>query len=48
MLKEAQGDGSAGELRPRMMKVRKDHEDRIEALRSDAQKEQWKEMPGKP
>jgi hypothetical protein len=30
------------------MKIRKEHEDRIEALLSDAQKKQWKEMLGKP
>jgi hypothetical protein len=31
-----------------MMKLRKEQVDRIEALLSDAQKKQWKEMRGKP
>jgi hypothetical protein len=30
------------------MKVRREHEGRIEALLSDAQKKQWQEMLGKP
>ena len=30
------------------MKIRKEHEARIEALLTDAQKKQWKEMLGKP
>jgi hypothetical protein len=30
------------------MKIRKDHEDRIEALLNDAQKKQWQKMLGKP
>jgi hypothetical protein len=33
---------------PKIMKIREEHEDRIEALLSDAQKKQWKEMLGKP
>jgi hypothetical protein len=31
-----------------MMKIRHEHEGKIEAILSDAQKKQWKEMPGKP
>ena len=30
------------------MKIRKEHEGQIEALLTDAQKKQWKEMLGKP
>ena len=30
------------------MKIRKEHEGKIEALLTDAQKKQWKEMLGKP
>jgi hypothetical protein len=30
------------------MKIRKEQEGKIEALLSDAQKKQWKEMLGKP
>src|SRR5258707_5540095 len=36
------------EIRPKMMKIRKEQEGKIEALLSDAQKKQWKEMLGKP
>jgi hypothetical protein len=30
------------------MKIREEHEGRIEALLTDAQKSQWKEMLGEP
>ena len=30
------------------MKIKKEHEDQIEAVLTDAQKKQWKEMLGKP
>lgn len=30
------------------MKIRKEFEDKMEALLTDAQKNQWKEMLGKP
>ena len=36
------------EIRPKAMKIRKEHEGKIEALLTDAQKKQWKEMLGKP
>jgi hypothetical protein len=48
LLKEARKDGRPEEIRPKVMKVRKEHEDRIKALLSDAQKKQWKKMLGKP
>jgi Spy/CpxP family protein refolding chaperone len=48
VMKEAQKSGKPEEIRPKMMKIRKEHEDRIEALLSDAQKKQWKKMLGKP
>ena len=31
-----------------MMKLKKDHQVQIEAILTDAQKQQWKEMLGKP
>ena len=31
-----------------MMKMRKEHGGKIEAMLTDAQKKQWKEMLGKP
>jgi hypothetical protein len=48
LMKEAQKGGKPEEIRPKMMKLRKEQEDRIEALLSDAQKKRWKEMLGKP
>jgi hypothetical protein len=48
LLKEAQKAGKPEEIRPKMMKIRKEHEGRFEALLTDAQKKQWKEMLGKP
>jgi spore coat protein H len=48
LLKEAQKGGNPEEIRPKVMKIRAEHEGRIEALLSDAQKKQWKEMLGKP
>jgi hypothetical protein len=33
---------------PRLMKIRKEHEGKIEALLTDAQKKQWQQMLGKP
>ena len=48
LIEEAQSGGNPEEIRPKVMKIRKEHEDQIEALLTDAQKEQWKEMLGKP
>jgi hypothetical protein len=48
LMKEAQKGGNPEEIRPRMMKLRKEQVDRIEARLSDAQKKQWKKMLGKP
>jgi hypothetical protein len=48
LMKEAQSGGNPQEIRPKVMKIRKDHEARIEAILSDAQKQQWKKMLGKP
>jgi hypothetical protein len=48
LMKEAQKGGKPEEIGPKMMKIRKEHEDRIEAILNDAQKKQWKEMLGKP
>jgi hypothetical protein len=48
LLKEAQEGGKPEEIRPKVMKIREEHMGRIEALLSDAQKKQWKEMLGKP
>ena len=48
LIKEAHSGGNVEEIRPKAMKIRKEHEDQIEALLTDAQKKQWKEMLGKP
>ncbi|MCI0408100.1 MAG: hypothetical protein L0191_05955, partial [Acidobacteria bacterium] len=48
LVKEIQSGGNPQEIRPKIMKVRKDHEGKIEALFTDTQKKQWKEMLGKP
>jgi Spy/CpxP family protein refolding chaperone len=48
LIKEAQSGGDPEEIRPKVMKIRKEHEGKIEALLTDAQKKQWKEMLGKP
>ena len=48
LMKEAQKGGNPQEIRPKIRKIRKEQEERIEALLSDAQKKQWKEMMGKP
>ena len=48
LMKEAQSGGNPQEIGPKIMKIRKEQVDRIEALLSDAQKKQWKEMLGKP
>jgi hypothetical protein len=48
LIKEAQSGGNPNEIWPKLMKIRADHEDKIEAVLSDAQKKQWKEMRGKP
>lgn len=48
LIEEAQSGGNAEEIRPKVMKIRKEHEGKIEALLTDAQKQQWQEMLGKP
>ena len=48
LIKEAQSGGNTEEIRPKLMKLKKEHEGKIEAVLTDAQKKQWKEMLGKP
>ena len=48
LIKEAQSGGNPEEIRPQVMKIRKEHEGKFEALLSDAQKKQWMEMLGEP
>jgi hypothetical protein len=48
LMKEAQSGGNPEEIRPKVMKIRKDHESKIEALLSAVQQKQWQKMLGKP
>jgi hypothetical protein len=48
LIKEAESGGNPIEIRPKIMKIKNEHGDRIEAILSEAQKKQWQEMLGKP
>jgi hypothetical protein len=48
IVKQMQEGGDPNELRPKMMKVRMEHDRQIDAFLTEAQKAQWKEMTGKP
>jgi len=48
LLKDVDSGGDPQEIWPKLMRIRKEHEGRIEALLSDAQKRRWKEILGKP
>jgi Spy/CpxP family protein refolding chaperone len=48
LAKEAETGGKPEEIRAKAMKIRKEQQGKIEALLSDAQKKQWKELLGKP
>jgi hypothetical protein len=48
LVKEAQSGGNPEEIRPKLMKIRKEQEAKIVAILTDAQKKQWREMLGKP
>jgi hypothetical protein len=47
LIKEAQSGGNPEEIRPRAIKIRKEHEGKIEAILTDDQRKRWKEMLGK-
>src|SRR5262249_33495337 len=40
--------GKPEEVGPKVMKLRKAHESKVEAILTEAQKKKWKEMLGKP
>jgi hypothetical protein len=48
LIKEAKSRGNPQEILPKVIKIREDYDGKIEAILSDAQKKQWKEMRGKP
>jgi hypothetical protein len=47
LAKEAQNGGNPEEIRSKVMKLRKDHETKIEAALTERQKNAWKELLGK-
>jgi hypothetical protein len=48
LMKEAQSGGNPEEIRPKVLKIRNEYADKLEALLSDEQKKKWKEMVGQP
>ncbi len=48
LIKEAESGGNHEEIRSKIMKIKKEQEDKVEALLTGTQKQQWKEMLGKP
>ncbi|MGO8751163.1 MAG: Spy/CpxP family protein refolding chaperone [Thermoguttaceae bacterium] len=48
LMDEIRKGANPDEIRPKVLKLRLDLEGQLEALLTDAQKEQWKEMLGKP
>jgi hypothetical protein len=48
LVREAQSGGNPEKIRPKMMRLRQDYEQKIEALLNDAQKRRWKELLGEP
>ena len=47
-MEEIQKGANPDKIRPKVFKLRLDLEAQLEALLTDAQKKQWKEMLGKP
>jgi hypothetical protein len=48
LFQKAQAEGNPADLGPQVMKLRREHERRLEGVLSDAQKQRWREMLGKP
>jgi hypothetical protein len=48
LMEEAKKSGKADEVRPKVLKVREELQGKLEALLTEAQKTQWKDMLGKP
>lgn len=48
LVRQLQSGGNPQEIGPRVMQVRKSHEVKLEAVLTEVQKKQWKEMLGKP
>ena len=48
LLEEARRGGNPGEIRPKVLKMREELEGKLEALLTDGQRKQWKDMLGTP
>ena len=48
LAKEIENGGNPQEIHPKMQELHKDQQAKAEAILTDAQKKQWKEMLGKP
>ena len=48
LMKELGSGGNPGEIRPKAIQIYADQEGKIEAILSDKQRKQWKELYGKP
>jgi hypothetical protein len=48
LVKEAQAGGKPEEIRPKIEQLRKDHGKKLEAILTEAQQKQWKELIGPP
>ncbi len=46
LMKEAHAGGNPEEIRPKIEQIRKDHAQKLEAVLTDDQKKQWKELLG--
>jgi hypothetical protein len=48
LIKDAGEDAKPEDILPKVMKLRREHEARIQAILTDAQRSQWKKLLGKP
>ena len=48
LINQSQPGAMPDEIRPKVMKIRQEHEGKIEAMLTSEQKAQWKELLGKP
>ena len=48
LVKQAQSGGNPDEIRPKVEQLRKDHAKKLEAVLTDSQTKQWKDLLGPP
>jgi hypothetical protein len=48
LMQEVRKTGKRGEIRPKVVKLRQELQGKLEALLTEAQRTQWKEMLGQP